>query len=84
MCDDSTVVASVSLQDGTVSCFPLLVDGRLFGVVRVSRPHLPQPGQFLCSGGFLLDRRDPIMGSEWLFSVTGGSHSPVRLGFPVV
>ena len=29
MCDDSTVVASVSLQDGAVSRFPLLVDGRL-------------------------------------------------------
>ena len=31
----------------------------------------------------LLDRRDPIEGSEWL-SQPGGCHSPARLGFPVV
>ena len=55
MCDDSTVVASVSLQDGTVSRFPLLVDVSPFGVVRVPRPPPPSdslPGQFRCSGRF--------------------------------
>ena len=57
MCNDSTVVASVSVQDGTVSRFPLLVDVSPYGVVRMSRPSPPLeflPGQFLCSGGFSL------------------------------
>ena len=55
MCDDSTVVAYVSLQDGTMSHFPLLVDVSPFGVVRLSRPPPPLdslPGRFLCSGRF--------------------------------
>ena len=57
-------------RTGLCPVFLCLLPVTFFGVVRVSRPPPPSdslPGQFLCSGGFLLDRRDPIMGSEWLF-----------------
>ena len=48
MCDDSAVVASVSLQDGTMSRFPLLVDSRLFLVLfECLDLHLPR---ILCQG----------------------------------
>ena len=57
-------------RTGLCPVFLCLLTVAFFGVVRVSRPPSPSdslPGQFLCSGGFLLDHQDLIMGSEWLF-----------------
>ena len=63
MCDDSTVVASVSLQDGTVSRFPLLVDVSPFGVVRLSRP--PPPSDSLPGGSSVLAGSPRPSGSDY-------------------
>ena len=86
MCDDSTVVASVSLQEGTVSRFPVLVDVSPFSVVRMSRPPPPPdslPGQFLYSGRFFSTVGIRLWGQSGLFH-PGGCLSPAHLGFPVV
>ena len=69
MCDDSTVVDSVSLQDGTVSRFPMLGDVSHFGVVRLDL-HLPR---ILCQGGSSVLAGSPR---------SSGSDYGVRVAFP--
>ena len=69
VCNGSMVVASVSLQGGTVSRFLCLLTCRLMVVFECLDLLLPR---ILCQGSSsvlagLLDRQDPIMRSEWFF-----------------
>ena len=85
ICDNWTVVASVPLQGGTVSCFLCLLTGRLMVLFECLDSHLPR---VLCQGSPLFWRISSVVGIRLLgqsgLFTSGGDCSSVRLGLPVI
>ena len=80
ICDDLTVVASVYLQDGTVSSFLCLVTGRLMVLFECLVLHLPL---VICQGSPLFWRISSAVGirlwGQSGLSASGGDRSSARL-----
>ena len=85
MSEDSTVVASVNLLGGIVSCFLCLLTGRLMVLFDCLDLHLPL---VLCQGSPLLWRISSAVGirlwDQSGLSAFGGDRSSAHLGLPVV